>query len=162
MGDVMTAIHLENLDRRLARVEQVLPTLATKEDLRRTVAEAVAPLATRQELAPLATKEELRAGISLLATKEDVRDAVAQLATKEEWRATKEELQAALGTLATRQELHALDDKLEARTLELRREIREEGEGSRRHMEVLIEAQSGDIQLLAEHLSIVVSKIADR
>jgi hypothetical protein len=105
----MTAIHLENLDRRLARVEQILPTLATKEELRLTIAEAVAPLAT---------KEELRAAIAPLATKEE------------------------------------LDD--------LRRELREEGEKSRRHMDVLIEGQRGDIQLLAEHLSIVVSKIADR
>ena len=37
------ATHLENLDRRLATVEQILPTLATKDDLK-----------------VLATKEELR------------------------------------------------------------------------------------------------------
>ena len=30
----MIATHLENLDRRLARVEQILPTLATKEELK--------------------------------------------------------------------------------------------------------------------------------
>jgi uncharacterized membrane protein len=118
MDDVMTAIHLENLDRRLARVERILPTLATKADL----AEAVAPLATKEELAPLATKEELRAAIAQLATKEEL---------------------AAQG-----------DDR--------RREIRDEGERSRRHMGVLIEGQREDIQLLAEHLSIVISKIADR
>ena len=100
MDDVMTAIHLENLDRRLARVEQILPTLATKEELRA----AIAPLATRQEL----------------------------------------------------------DDKLAAQAADLRREIRDEGERSRRHMEILIEGQRGDIQLLAEHLSIVISKIVDR
>jgi len=34
MDDAMIAGHLENLDRRLARVEQILPTLATKEELR--------------------------------------------------------------------------------------------------------------------------------
>jgi ribosomal 50S subunit-associated protein YjgA (DUF615 family) len=43
MDDLMIAEHLENLDRRLARVEQILPTLATKDDLK-----------------TLATKEELR------------------------------------------------------------------------------------------------------
>lgn len=73
MDDVVIVRHLENLDRRLANVEQILPTLATKEELR----EAVAPLATREELraaiAPLATKEELRAAVASLATKEDVR-----------------------------------------------------------------------------------------
>jgi len=34
MDDVVIDTHLENLDRRLARVEQILPTLATKEELR--------------------------------------------------------------------------------------------------------------------------------
>ena len=34
MDDAMIATHLENLDHRLARVEQILPTVATKEQLR--------------------------------------------------------------------------------------------------------------------------------
>ena len=66
------ATHLENLDRRLATVEQILPTLATKDDLK-----------------VLATKEELR----------------------------------------------------------------EEGERSRRHMNVLHEDLRSDIRLLAEHVA---------
>jgi hypothetical protein len=64
MDDVMIAAHIENTDRRLDKIEQILPTLATKEELRL----AVAPLATREELrlaiaeaiAPLATKAELQ------------------------------------------------------------------------------------------------------
>jgi len=56
---------LRKLDQRLTTVEQILPTLATKEDVRR----AIEPLATKQELreaidravAPLATKDEVRA-----------------------------------------------------------------------------------------------------
>ncbi len=79
MDDPMIATLLKNLDLRLARVEQVLPTLATKEDLR------------------------------TLATKEDVR---------------------------------------------------EEGERSRRHMTMLIEHQAGKIQLLAEQLSAVMSRLS--
>ncbi|MBP7570209.1 MAG: hypothetical protein KBA95_09145 [Acidobacteria bacterium] len=51
-------------------MEQILPTLATKEDLK--------PLATKEELKALATKEELKA----LATKEELREAVAKLATR--------------------------------------------------------------------------------
>lgn len=58
-----------NVDQRLARIEQILPTLATKEDLK-----------------PLATKEELREAVAGLATKEELREAVAGLATKEELR----------------------------------------------------------------------------
>lgn len=60
MDDVVIVRHLENLDRRVANVEQILPTLATKEELREAVA-------------PLATKEELRAAVAPLAAKEDVR-----------------------------------------------------------------------------------------
>jgi len=46
MDDVMIETYLENLDQRLTRVEQILPTLPTKEDLR----SATAPLATKKEL----------------------------------------------------------------------------------------------------------------
>lgn len=55
------------------RLEQILPTLATRDDL-------------RVAIAPLATKEELRAAVALLATKEELRAAIAPLATKEELR----------------------------------------------------------------------------
>ena len=80
MNDTMIATHLENLDRRLAKVEQVLPTLATKDDLR--------TLATKDELKALATKAELAAAIAPLATKAELRaaiaEAVAPLATKDD------------------------------------------------------------------------------
>jgi hypothetical protein len=65
---------VEKLDQRLARVEQVLPTLATKEDLK-----------------TLAAKEELQEAVSKLATKEELREAVSKLATKEELRREGEE-----------------------------------------------------------------------
>jgi hypothetical protein len=74
MDQDVIATHLENLDRRLARVEQILPTLAAKEELQASIAS----LATKEELqaaiAPLATKEELRAAIAPLATKEELRE----------------------------------------------------------------------------------------
>jgi hypothetical protein len=71
---------VKNVDARLTRVEQYLPTLATREELHA----AVAPLATREELhaavAPLATREEMRAAIQAaiepLATREELREAV--------------------------------------------------------------------------------------
>jgi hypothetical protein len=86
MEDAVLVGHLEKLDSRLARVEQILPTLATTAEL----ASAIAPLATKEELAaaiaPLATKEELAAAIAPLATKEELAAAIAPLATKEEMR----------------------------------------------------------------------------
>ena len=103
MDATMIDEHLENIDRRLTRLEQILPTLATKD-----------------ELTTLATKEELSAAVALLATKEELRAAVAPL--------------------ATRDDIHEL----------------------RRHMEVLIEDQRSDTRLLAEHLSVVMSRLPDR
>jgi len=71
MDDVMIETYLENLDRRLTRAEQILPTLATKEDLR----SVVAPLATKEDLKSLATKEDLKS----LATREEMRDGLERL-----------------------------------------------------------------------------------
>ena len=53
---------LENIDRRLDRIEQILPTLATKDDLK--------AFATKDDLKALATKVELT-----FATKDDLREA---------------------------------------------------------------------------------------
>jgi len=94
MDQDVIATHLENLDRRLARVEQILPTLATKDELK-----------------TLATKEELRAAVAPLATRE-----------------------------------------------ELRLAVQEEGERSRRYMDVLTESLRGDIHLIAAHVASAGSK----
>jgi hypothetical protein len=61
MDTAMIDAHLENIDRRLTNLEQILPTLATKEELRLAIE-------------PLATKEELRLAIEPLATKEELRE----------------------------------------------------------------------------------------
>jgi hypothetical protein len=52
----------KNLDRRLTDVEQILPTLATKEDLK--------AFATKEDLKAFATKEDLKA----FATKEEMKE----------------------------------------------------------------------------------------
>ena len=69
MDTAMIDAHLENIDRRLTNLERILPTLATK-----------------AELKALATKEELRLAIEPLATKEELRLAIEPLATKTELR----------------------------------------------------------------------------
>src|SRR3954469_13692199 len=83
MDPAMIDEHFENLDRRLTAVEQIVPAVATREDLRGTIA----PLATKEELRvaiePLATKEELRVAIEPLATKEELRAAIEPVATKD-------------------------------------------------------------------------------
>ena len=58
---------VRNVDARLTRVEQILPTLATRDELHAAIQEAIAPLATRAELheaiARLPTREEMHAAI---------------------------------------------------------------------------------------------------
>ena len=56
---------LENVERRVDRMEEILPTLATRDDLRAAIA-------------PLATRDDLRAAIAPLATKADLRAAIAE------------------------------------------------------------------------------------
>lgn len=77
MSDQDLTATVKNIDRRLQRVEQILPTLAT-----------------REEIKTLATKEELREALAKLATKEALREAVAGLATKEELREAVDRLEA--------------------------------------------------------------------
>ena len=57
---------LKNLDRRLTKVEQILPTLATKEDLK--------GFATKDDLKAFATKDDLKA----FATKDDLKEAFSE------------------------------------------------------------------------------------
>ena len=57
--DVLAMV--KNLDQRLSAVEQILPTLATKDDLK--------VFATKEDLKAFATKEDLKA----FATKEDLK-----------------------------------------------------------------------------------------
>jgi hypothetical protein len=73
---------LENLDQRLARVEQILPTLATKADLERFATKAdLERFATKADLERFATKAELNEGLAQQrALTELVRDEVRVLA----------------------------------------------------------------------------------
>ncbi len=96
----------ENLERRVDRVEQILPTLATRDDLQA----AIEPLATKAELQaaiePLATKAELRAAIEPLATKAELRAAIEPLATKAELQDLKTELLATIADSEQRMRTH--------------------------------------------------------
>jgi uncharacterized protein YicC (UPF0701 family) len=62
---------IKNIDARTTRIEQILPTLATKEDLKACATkEDLKACATKEDLKAYATKEDLKA----YATKEDVRE----------------------------------------------------------------------------------------
>ena len=96
----MTATEMEdvlkNLDRRMSRVEQILPTLATKDDLKAfATKDDLKAFATKDDLKAFATKDDLKA----FATKEDLKafaakDDLKNFLTKEDGKAfaTKEDL----------------------------------------------------------------------
>ena len=91
---------LEKLDRRLDRIEQILPALATKADLN--------ACATKVDLAAFATKEDLKA----FATKDDLKAF-----------ATKDDLKA----FATKDDLAAAFDEVRGNTKVLVDEVRRVG-----------------------------------
>lgn len=111
-------------------------------DRRTKAIEQILPtLATKKESKNLATKAELKK----LATKTQLK----KLATKAELKllATKAELQAAIEPLATKEELRAV--------------VREEGERSRRHMDIVAEAMRDQVRLLAEGHDWLATKVVD-
>lgn len=133
---------IRNIDERLARVEQKLPTLATKDDLKTfPTKDELKTFATKDDLKAFATKKDLNA----FATKDDLR----AFATKEELKAfaTKVELQAAIAPLATREEMHTA--------------IREEGERTRRHFDVVAEAMGFQLSVVAEAHGTLDQRVAD-
>ena len=73
---------LKNLDRRLANVEQILPTLATKEDLKAfaTREEINATFATKAEMNELFTESKRHASILFERTQEHLEILAAHLA----------------------------------------------------------------------------------
>ena len=122
--DMTTPVTRGELQEILSQVKQdhgrdlreAIAPLATRDELHQEIQAAIAPLATKDELhqeiqaaiAPLATKDELQAAIAPLATKDELQAAVALLATKDE-------LQAAIAPLATRAELELWGGALVAR-----------------------------------------------
>jgi hypothetical protein len=136
MADEQLFDGVRNIDARLMRVEQILPGLATRDEL-------------QAGIAPLATREELQAAIVPLATRAELQAAIAPLATRAE-------LQAAIAPLATREELHAA---LHAWAQQLRAEIKEEGERSRRCTDVMIEDLRDDNRLILEHLIALSARV---
>jgi hypothetical protein len=85
---------LKNLDRRLTNVEQILPTLATKEDLKAfATKEDLKAFATKEDLEAFATKDELKQGLS--EVREEIKDVKRHAAM------LFEETQEQLGIIAT-------------------------------------------------------------
>ena len=88
---------IKNLNEFVAEIAQILPTLATKQDL--TV------YATKQDLTVYATKQELT-------------DAIAKLATREDLEASKRYTESLI--LVTRHEIHRVDDKVTAMAADIK------------------------------------------
>jgi len=136
MDDTVIAKHLENLDHRLENVEQILqrnvdPRLANVESSLTRVDTRLTAVDTR-----LTSVESRLTRVETSLTSVDMR-----LSTVEQ----------ILPALATTQALHTTEAALSLK-------IREEGERSRRYMDITRESLHSDIQLIAEHLASIMPK----
>jgi len=123
-----------NLEGRTDRIEQILPTLATKDDLQAAIE-------------PLATKAELRAAIEPLATRAEMRAAidaaVEPLATKVEFQGLRTEFQ------GLRTEFQGLRTEFQDLRTELLGTIADSEQRMRTHFDVVTESLRDDIKLIA-------------
>ena len=86
---------VKNIDERTKRIEQILPTLATKEDLKAfPTKEDPKGFATKDDLQAFATKDDLHA----FATKDDVREEGTR--TRQHFNAVAERIEASVKVIA--------------------------------------------------------------
>lgn len=143
----MTLIELEtmvqNLHHRAARVEQILPTLATRDDLAALTSKGYIDALEKRLLMDLASKDDLHALEKRLreelASKKDLHDLEKRL----------------------RQDLASKKD-LEDLRHQLRGELDERFTDAKRYALVLHEDLKSDIGLIAEHLAEVMSRLPPR
>lgn len=148
----------EKVNARLDRIEQFLPTVATKADLERSATkDDLTGCATKDDVARCATKDDLEATrrefaavVETLATKADLE----RFATKDDLNATRRELGALIETRATKQDLEHFPTSEEVQAL-----VRDEGERTRRHFDVVAESLRDEIHLALEGNMAVTSRI---
>jgi hypothetical protein len=132
---------LMDLDHRVNTIEQILPTLLTRDEFQ-TAMEKVA------------TKKDLEAFRSDMAT--DLAAVRADMATKKDLEAlrsaTKTDLAALRSEMATKTDLEALRSEMQLGFVNFSSEIR-------RHFDVVAESLRGDIRLLADGHSYVVARL---
>ena len=73
MDDVNVGQVLRNLDKRIMHIEQILPTLATREEMREAIRVVVEPLATRQELRAVAEEGKRHTTVLFEFLRDDIR-----------------------------------------------------------------------------------------
>ena len=133
---------VRNIDHRLDRVEQFLPTLATREEMHAAIREAVAPLATKDDMRALEQRVEQR-----ITEEADHSRAFEQ---RVEQRITEEADQSR--AFEQRVEQKVADEADQSRAFEQRVEqrITEEADQSRAQSRALFENLKDDVRLLAE------------
>ena len=139
---------LQKLDERFDRIEQILPTLVTKDESARfATKDDLAGFATRDDLAGFAMRDDL-AGF---ATRDDLagfgtRDDLAGFATKDDLAAfaTKDDLAA----FAMRDDLAGFATTVDLQGLRV--EVRAEAEATRRHFDAVAEAFMSQVNLASE------------
>ena len=111
MDEDRTVKVLESLDRRVGRIEQILPTLARREETQAAIKEAVAPLATRDEVHAIVGEEGERTRRYFDIVAEGLRGDIRLIAEGHETLRT--------SIVETRQHLEAADARLDARVTAL-------------------------------------------
>ncbi len=115
----------DNLDRRLDRIEQILPTLATKDDLK--------AYATKDDLKAYPTKDDLKNELKAFATKDDLKAYP-----------TKDDLRNELKAFATKDDLAELGNRFLSA-------LAQGFEEAQRHTRELHADLVGKVKVLGEH-----------
>ena len=132
---------LMDLDHRVNTIEQILPTLLTRDEFQT----AIERVATKKDLEALRSEmaTDLAAVRSEMATKTDVEALRSEMVT---------DLAAVRAEMATKRELEALRSEVQLGYVNFSSEIR-------RHFDVVAESLRGDIRLLADGYSYVVGRL---
>ena len=140
---------LMDLDHRVDRIEQILPTLLTRDEFQ----VAMEKVATKEDLRGAA--DGLRTEMATKAALEALRTEMATKAALEGLRtemATKAALEALRTEMATKAELEALRSEMQVAFVNHSSEIR-------RHFDVVSESLRGDIRLIVEGHSYLLGRL---
>jgi hypothetical protein len=150
MADTTSAARLENIDRRLARVEQILPTLATRKDLERLpTADDPKGFATTKDLKTFATKDDLKT----FATKDDLK----KFATKDDLKrfATKDDLK----RFATKDDLKGMPTVADPKGFATKADLQQLRRDIKHDVLVLLEAERDRWRALMDAVNAVLEQM---
>ena len=128
---------LENVERRVDRIERILPTLATRDDLRA----AIAPLATKAELQAVEQRMRSHVAEAVGSSEQRMRSHVAEAVSASEQRMRSHVAEA-----------------VSASEQRIRAHVAESEQRTRTHFDVVAESLRDDIRLVAEAVAVLTER----